>query len=370
MTLKVRVAELEAKAENLVHEALTQASALLGDKKRGRGITPPMDSKAKKRTRNNSMVGYPPTSLVSMTDNFNLPDARSNDMDPNRFNMGTPIPDAKTVSSLSFACGLCEPSTLCVCHGIASQGAREQTMITAFNVQNREKNSAISGVPAGESNTKGSSSQTSAPPSILDNLPAYEAPVPLRRRNRATALNTVFPVQEYQNATCSGDPNSCLACAGDSFGQAFCAAIRSSSSSCDCSAETISRCCGGSPSCLGCPSAPSSTSDPNQLMPTNDAWQRIKAHPNAQFADLTLLANVVASRSQCGGPQLVISAPQPTADHSGPDVKDMETRRVGDSPPPRLVPEEVLLECGRRRMRQVHADGVREALRLLDMKFP
>ena len=333
VTLKARVAELEAKAGSLAQETLTQTSALLvAEKKRGRDVTPPMDSKAKKRTRNNSMVDYPSTPLVSATDNFqSLPDARPNDLNSNSFNMSTPVPDAKTVdsvSSLPFACGLCEPSTLCVCHEIASQGT------------------------------------------ILDNLPAYEPPVPLRRRNRVTALNSIFPVQEYQNATCSGDPNNCLACAGDSFGQAFCEAIRSSSSNCDCSAETISRCCGDSSSCLGCPSASSPTSNPNQLelMPTNDAWQRLKAHPNVQFADLTLLANVVASRSQCGGPQLVISAPQPTADHSAPYVKDMETRRVGDSPPPRLVPQEVLLECGRRRMRQVHANGVRDALRLLDMK--
>jgi hypothetical protein len=37
--------------------------------------------------------------------------------------------------------------------------------------------------------------------------------------------------------------------------------------------------------------------------------------------------------------------------------------------PPRLVPQEVLIECGRRRIREVNADGVREALRLLDSKF-
>jgi hypothetical protein len=110
-----------------------------------------------------------------------------------------------------------------------------------------------------------------------------------------------------------------------------------------------------------------------EMIPTNDAWQKLKAHPNVQFADLTLLAEVVARKSVCSGPQLVVSSsnplipinPRPTIDRT----EISATHQVGDSPPPRLVPHEVLLECGRTRMRQVRTDGVREALRLLDAKF-
>ena len=39
------------------------------------------------------------------------------------------------------------------------------------------------------------------------------------------------------------------------------------------------------------------------------------------------------------------------------------------SPPPVLVPQEELRECGRRRIREVDAAGVRDALRILDAQF-
>jgi YD repeat-containing protein len=39
------------------------------------------------------------------------------------------------------------------------------------------------------------------------------------------------------------------------------------------------------------------------------------------------------------------------------------------SPPPSLVPQEELRQCGRARLREVDAAGVREALRILDAQF-
>jgi hypothetical protein len=105
-----------------------------------------------------------------------------------------------------------------------------------------------------------------------------------------------------------------------------------------------------------------------EMMPTNDAWQQLKAHPNVQFADLTLLAEVVARKSLCSGPELVVSSSTRLTNHRTDD--DIAgTHPAIDSSPPRLVPHEILLECGRKRLRQVRTDGVREALRLLDAKF-
>jgi hypothetical protein len=105
------------------------------------------------------------------------------------------------------------------------------------------------------------------------------------------------------------------------------------------------------------------------MIPTNDAWQKLKAHPNVQFADLTLLAEVVARKSVCSGPQLVVSPSTYRSQVSHrPNRNITETHQAGDSPP-RLVPHEVLLECGRKRMREVRTDGVQEALRLLDAKL-
>jgi hypothetical protein len=108
------------------------------------------------------------------------------------------------------------------------------------------------------------------------------------------------------------------------------------------------------------------TSSSSEFIPTNDAWQKLKAHPNVDFADLSLLAEVVASRTKCAGPQLVVSS-TPYTQIRGEQTSRPDRHR-GDSPI-RLVDEKILLECGRRRIRQVHTDGVQEALRMLDAKF-
>lgn len=63
---------------------------------------------------------------------------------------------------------------------------------------------------------------------------------------------------------------------------------------------------------------------------------RIQAHPNARFASLSLLADVVAQRTTCAGPQ-VESSPDPAS----------------------------LAQTGKRRLK-VGTSAVRDALRLLD----
>lgn len=124
------------------------------------------------------------------------------------------------------------------------------------------------------------------------------------------------------------------------------------------------------------------------------AWRQLKSHPNVAFTDLSLLADVVARRSKCAGPRVEIyPAPGSVTPERGlsPSVgarsqhydRDDQSilladprrdgRHAGEhapSPPPQLVPQEVLISCGRQRVREVMADGVRDALRLLDAKFP
>ena len=133
-------------------------------------------------------------------------------------------------------------------------------------------------------------------------------------------------------------------------------------------------------------------------MPTSEAWRQIKSHPNAAFTDLSLLAEVVARRSKCTGPRVEISpAPgsiTPERDLSpglglpafiqqldsqsiiltDPHAQYHERQRTrgsgsGTSSPPQLVPQDVLVKCGRQRVREVMTDGVRDALRLLDARF-
>ena len=269
--------------------------------------------------------------------------------------------------------------------------------------------------------------------SILDNLPAYQPPVPLRRRPVNPGLKTLFPVSPSTAAsttakpttsapaTCSGDPSNCLACADDVFGKAFCTAIGESVASdipcADCpdrpqsnAVKNPTRLCCGNPGMCGSGSCTSSRPSPLTLpdsdmstdtMPTNDAWRQLKSHPNVAFADLSLLADVVARRSKCTGPRVVISPPprcitpertvtptphqaisQISADESSDNhpilltdphahYREKHHRQTHPLPsPPRLVPHEELVKCNRPRLvREVHAEAVRDALRLLDAKF-
>jgi hypothetical protein len=407
VALQARIAELEEKIGNNAQEISKQTKmSLMTQKKRDRNGSSSEEplSRSEKRSRNDISGDFtespsfdacygtlPSTNSVTSTaelinrpDQFSpIPYATQQEFDSSTYHSLSP--GIKSMPSFPFACGLCSPNTICVCSEIVSQSALEHTVSSVeFHSKDQGTDFAHSASSCAESVPVSSTKS----PSILDNLPSYEPPIPIRRRVKGVSINSVFPIREakeirnvVQQPTCSGDPSNCLACADDTFGQAFCAAVSNSSASCDCSAETISRCCGISTSRLDRPSVvtPSNVDvsyDQVDLMHTNDAWQKLKAHPNARFADLKLLAEVVVNRSKCNGPQLEIS---PTSQFHQDRVepitncpingKDSSSSRHPDRSPPKLVPEEVLLRCGRRRMRQVHADGVQEALRILDAKF-
>ncbi|KIK99038.1 hypothetical protein PAXRUDRAFT_601366 [Paxillus rubicundulus Ve08.2h10] len=312
----------------------------------------------------------------------------------------------------SFDCILCSPDTPCVCRELAMHQATNETLSGSNGLQQLplqgdklDQQSVVS---------LDQSIHLSAPPpphmSILDNLPAFQAPVPIRRRTGAPRANQVFPVTSFASSSsstpkCSGDPDNCMACSGDDFGKAFCQAIdhtvNSSSPCVDCPRRTsqadailVGGCCGDISKCGSCGIAPiiSSTNFARgpETIPTDAAWRQLKSHPNVAFADLTLLAEVVARRSKCTGSRVVVSpALGPTTpereagpSHLGsitagedqsvlltdPHEHFYQKQRQRESPP-RLVPQHILIECGRRRMREVNTDGVREALRLLDQKF-
>ncbi|KAL6310058.1 hypothetical protein BKA93DRAFT_182459 [Sparassis latifolia] len=309
------------------------------------------------------------------------------------------------------SCGFCNETLPCVCRDMQLEQAAETMSLAEPSTQDlgtADLNPSVS---------------NSTRPSILDNPPAYQPPVPLRRRVPNPSFHPVFPVysassDSSRGVSCSGDPSNCLACADDVFGKAFCSAISKSvacTSQCgDCpnfsdlrrNNAILPGCCGnpafcGSTLCGGgsttsatlSPESSSSvmmsSSSSSETMPCNDAWRQIKSHPNVAYTDLTLLAEVVARRSKCDGPSVEIcSAPERGLTPVVPPVSQQaETlnqpvlltdphahyhrsqRRPGSSPPPQLVPQEVLIRCGRQRVREVMADGVRDALRLLDAKF-
>ncbi|KAH9985400.1 hypothetical protein BJV74DRAFT_846964, partial [Russula compacta] len=323
-------------------------------------------------------VMFPPA--VSALDSiFNFPSGPKASMFSGTHSMG------------AFECGLCMDGTSCVCREMALNPPT-----TPFKTETIEPATSLVTVALPPVSQVGAQS-------ILDNLPPYQAAVPLRRRSEVRPLRSLFPVVPLSRnlsqitpspAECSGDPSNCRACADDVFGQAFCAAV----------GESLAA---GGP-CADCPRSTGTEyadntysnssqkgSNPAETIPTSDAWQQLKSHPNVSFADLTLLAEVVARRSKCTGPTVVISPPlgsvtperpsSPVASKDRPAVEmaddvillsdphtrfHMEERERPASSSPNLAPEEELGRCSRTQSgREVYAAGVREALAFLDSRF-
>ncbi|KAF9240877.1 hypothetical protein BU15DRAFT_87452 [Melanogaster broomeanus] len=308
-----------------------------------------------------------------------------------------PITNTLTVDTQdsidSFACILCTPDEPCVCRELAAQQAANETLSCSDSLQQLALQVRLRST----------------------SLPAFQPPVPIRRRTGPPRVNSIFPVTSFASSSasssnptpkCSGDPDNCMACADDNFGKAFCQAIdhtvNSPAPCVDCPRRTsqtdkilVGGCCGDISKCGSCGIAPiiSSTNAASgpETIPTDDAWRQLKSHPNVAFGDLALLAEVVARRSKCVGSRVVISpapgsiTPEREAGPShhasstvvGEDQSVLLTdphehfhqKQRQQESPPRLVPQHVLIECGRRKMKEVNADGVREALRLLDQKF-
>ncbi|KAI6044930.1 hypothetical protein EDC04DRAFT_3104924 [Pisolithus marmoratus] len=388
LILKEKIAQLEEKVEP--------------DKKRPRGDSTaasydgsPNESQRKKARSDDDTQSLPlaaPSSLEPAFQSANFPSTRTDDVLVYAAATGSSTVD-------SFRCILCSPNAPCLCEEVALQQATNGAPVSTScpAVVTRQTQPAAN-------------SLFLEPTPYLTTLPSYQAPVPLRRKSGGSNTTPVFPVFPLPSSPstgiprCSGDPDNCMACADDTFGKAFCQAVShsiASSTPClDCPRRSnhsdkifVGECCGDISKCGSCGIAPiissASPSHGPETIPTDDAWRQLKSHPNVAFADLSLLAEVVARRSKCTGSRVVISpapgsiTPERIAgpQHDGSEAGDSQSLSLTDpderfyqkqrehGSPPRLVPQDVLIECGRRRMREVNADGVREALRLLDSKF-
>ena len=429
--LREKIARLEQEREELFDKDK--------DKKRAYDDTsapspsfPPTDDSARKRARidEDKQEALPTTLLPS----FSLSSSSSPDdtasaggheshSRPSIFPTPPPINNilsftttSETTSTLDgqdpvnpYTCILCSPDAPCVCREVTIQQETNNNNSLhqlALQSENLDQQSIVSLDQSVQLNTP------TASMSILDNLPAFQAPVPIRRRTGTSRVNPIFPITLAATTSsssapkCSGDPENCMACADDNFGKAFCQAIGHTVNSTlpciDCPKRTnqtdkilVGGCCGDISKCGSCGIAPiiPSTTPPRgpETISTDDAWRQLKSHPNVAFADLTLLAEVVARRSKCTGSRVVISPAlgSVTPDHKArlshhePATVNEEDQSVlltdphehfrqqqkQRESPPQLVPQHVLIECGRRRVKEVNADGVREALRLLDQKF-
>ncbi|KAF5356041.1 hypothetical protein D9756_003857 [Leucocoprinus leucothites] len=308
----------------------------------------------------------------------------------------------------TFDCGFCSDDTPCVCRELAAQQAADRSALTTtFKSEDLAPPMVIPATRVVHLEPAPQPQQPSRP-SILDNLPAYQAPVPLRRRETPANVNSIFPIQVLPESrppdlpstpTCSGDPSNCLACADDAFGKAFCSAIEETVSTRPpcvdyprANSSTSCGCCAGQRGCERCspmsPISPHGVYDTLDTIPTNDAWRQIKDHPNVSFADLSLLASVVASRSKCTGPRVMLSPhpehistpppapPAPPVDNETiiltdphAQYREKEKAQQQENASPRLVPQDVLVRCGQHRIREVPTSAVRDALRILDTKF-
>lgn len=291
------------------------------------------------------------------------------------------------------SCGLCNEVMPCSC-----REARESSDGSAASFNEENSTPMFSQAKHSVHNTSKDMLQTS----ILDNLPGYQPAVPLRRKRGIpdALLNSIFPVmpppQSPSTARCTGDPSNCLACKDDAFGKAFCTAVRQSVAArspcidCPCNqrrsnvANPEDRC--GTSTSLG---HNASSRISSETMPTNEAWKRIKDHPNASFADLSLLAEVVVQRSKCTEPTVLISpvpdqvtpertaspdvAPQPYSIQElllSPDTKSASTEKRITSVSLMSPQQTMIIRCGRKGLCEVHTGGVQDALRLLDKKYP
>ncbi|KAJ7492518.1 hypothetical protein FB451DRAFT_1021686 [Mycena latifolia] len=325
-----------------------------------------------------------PQSMVSSPDSNSSSDTRFSSVPfENQADAFAAFSNLKSESGFPpFDCGFCTEDTPCVCRDVFQQTAG----VAEHKLNVTPIRSIVLGTPPPEET------------SILDNLPPYQPPVSLRLRPRGTTqLNTIFQVSPPSQpsatpANCSGDPSNCPACADDSFGKAFCEKISALAPCDDCPcasngvpdvgpSQHISLQHSHQPHAIPAPSPVSSFAQPNaETIPTNDAWRRLKSHPNVAFTDLDMLADVVARRSKCTGPRIILSPPPPepsevpvaagsNSEHpvllTDPHAHFREKERVRASTSPPRVQE----KCGQRRVREVQADAVRDALRLLDAKF-
>ena len=272
-------------------------------------------------------------------------------------------------SSPFGSCGLCNEVIPCLCREIVAENPPTEHSVRV---------------------STGEMLQTS----ILDNLPPYQPAVPLPRKH-GTLTGSIFPVVPVPSLgeRCTGDPTNCPACVDDAFGKAFCSAIcRSVASPCvDCPFNQGKRNVLNDSGDSECRNVYASTDHARlsigagpKTIPTNEAWKTIKEHPNVSFADLNLLAEVVARRSKCTGPTVVISpalgeaTPErvgsPEANAQPYSIQELflsttETRNPTHTSDRTSSQQDIVVGCSNKGVREVYTDGVRDALYLLDNTF-
>ncbi|GAA5910804.1 hypothetical protein JCM5296_003375 [Sporobolomyces johnsonii] len=307
------------------------------------------------------------------------------------------------------ACGFCSPQTGCLCEDLGYEiDHRAATQSSSMHIDSPHGH--IAKLEAIKEDRE-------------DDLFAeatYEPAVPLRLRRSDRKVESVWAIEQphqaakvVDKALCNGDPSNCPACSDDPFGKAFCNAL----STTVCSTQPCANCPGSCSSSRKFPTPPpdvdaeeeaalfesltdlpccgdpqlcgSLTCGPNgssakaaeadkvllprsvepgvrtgdDTVPCNQAWLELKQHPNIAFADLQMLADVVAKRTHCGGPVPPRSLSASDASAPAPRADDDSLSKL------QLVPQSALqcaIDAGTRRRLTVERGAVNEALEMLD----
>ncbi|GAA5986890.1 hypothetical protein JCM10908_000941 [Rhodotorula pacifica] len=310
---------------------------------------------------------------------------------------GAPLSPNQSISLQIPRCTFCSTGPDCFCAQVGFDIAQTPTASTVEDPSPR----LASGLDAGPV-------QRSKEEDPYAAEMTYEPAVPLRLRRAGTKKpKTVWALEpavtgaarliDAAKAVCSGDPSNCPACSDDPFGKAFCNALSSSVCStqpcANCPAKHSSRriptpppeqpidegmallesltclpCCGdpslcGSKTCkteeheeILPPVTSPGSPDAVETVPCNEAWSALKQHPNIAFADLQMLAEVVAKRTFCKG--AVTETPPPPAGVVS------ETFPAANRDPSKLA-QFYTPENTRRRL-TVERGAVNEALGILD----
>jgi hypothetical protein len=379
--LRAENAALQQKVAQLEEEKLAVVATLYQPRKRAVGVDD--DAPVKSRKRAKTITG-PPASPLSMpslypsspsstssTESYPSPtfEARSipyrttpseaslfpNYSNENNNLVRTSAADDTDSPFERFDCGFCDDNTPCVCREILQQHVADGI---------GRPNQPTMKIDHIEAPGIASSSRSQAQSSILDRLPAYQPAVPLRRKNKQKSRgNSIFPVvqQPSSPSTCSGDPRNCRACASDDFGKAFCDAVNESMAASsavdpvDTSEDPASK------------SPAEAEPEAQAMVPCDDAWRQFKSHPNVEFSDLKLLADVVVRGSRCTGPSVVISPALTPERVATPTVAPGRLSvQNGVAPGPQNAT--AVTEYRRIGVRTVPVEAVQAALDLLDAK--
>ncbi|BEI88460.1 uncharacterized protein CcaverHIS019_0111780 [Cutaneotrichosporon cavernicola] len=296
----------------------------------------------------------------------------------------SPSPPPDTLAIMDMDCGLCTSSSFCACRaGLALV------------------NDTVASAPA----TVPAPLVQIAAPAVPLRLRARAA-----AKQSVWKLDNVPAGQSRAEAVCTGDPSNCDACRNDRFGQEFCGhlfgvndadndndkdkgdqkkgcagctkgkcggdkgpltarsmsisslmdgPVPSPSTSAPATpgpvgdAPLVLTCCGAPELCghaAGCddsmPVEEETKPTPDETIRPDQAWKQLKAHPNAQFTPLAVLADVVARRTRCDGPRVELSPP--------PDERGLADARA------------TLASHASKRRLAVETSAVRDALKYLD----